>query len=421
LTPPPTRLPEKWFGNQGPYFTAVDTRYDNIRGSFFTCPEPGAAQSIYVLIKTYSDAPQRIKCAIYRESDNRLVGVTEEVIVNKAGDWWVRLNFPEPKPKLEATNYALVAWATSPVGIWLSPMDVPRGRQYVPYTGVFPDPWNPEVFRTKEAHGIYCTYWPLVEYTLTVGAAPGGTTDPRPGTYKYPAGVSVNVKAIPDEGYKFDYWLLDGVKRTENPITILMDKDHAIAAYFKTIPKYTLTISATPGGTTDPAPGSYTYPEGTVVPVTATPYSGYYFDRWFLDGADAGKDNPINILMDKDHALQAAFAEIPPAKGTLDCHAYADTKEVAASVEIVDVGTYTTPFTVDLDPGTYTLKAIYAGQTQERTTTIVEGQTTREDFAFAAPPSLPELALSGIAASVPVLAVTGVVAAQELTKARILP
>jgi hypothetical protein len=70
---------------------------------------------------------------------------------------------------------------------------------------------------------------------------------------------------------------------------------------------YTLTISASSGGTTDPSPGTYSCDLGTVVSVEATPYSNYEFDYWVLDSANAESQNPISITMDTDHTLHAVF------------------------------------------------------------------------------------------------------------------
>ena len=78
---------------------------------------------------------------------------------------------------------------------------------------------------------------------------------------------------------------------------------------------------------------------------------------------------------------------VTPGMGTLECHAYIDTTEVKAFVEVVGVGTYTTPFTVNLTAGTYTLNATYDTQTQTKTVTITEGATTRVDFTFTKVPA----------------------------------
>jgi hypothetical protein len=73
---------------------------------------------------------------------------------------------------------------------------------------------------------------------------------------------------------------------------------------------YTLTISSTTGGTTNPAPGTYTYPEETRVNVTAIPTTGYILDHWELNGANIGNPNPIQVTMDADHTLQAVFTSL---------------------------------------------------------------------------------------------------------------
>lgn len=84
---------------------------------------------------------------------------------------------------------------------------------------------------------------------------------------------------------------------------------------------YTLTITYTSGGTTNPVPGSYIYNEGTVVPVTAISDSSYVFDHWKLDGVNVGSANPIDVTMDSDHTLYAIFEEAPPPPPPVGGHA----------------------------------------------------------------------------------------------------
>jgi parallel beta-helix repeat protein len=69
-------------------------------------------------------------------------------------------------------------------------------------------------------------------YKLTITTTSGGTTAPSPGTHTYADGAIAEVTAIPNDGYSFDYWLLDGNVRTENPITMIMDSNHTLEAYF---------------------------------------------------------------------------------------------------------------------------------------------------------------------------------------------
>jgi parallel beta-helix repeat protein len=75
---------------------------------------------------------------------------------------------------------------------------------------------------------------------------------------------------------------------------------------------YNLTITATAGGTTYPAPGTYSYTADSQVQVTAIPYANYFFDYWELDSVNLGSANPYTILMDEDHALKAVFSPVTP-------------------------------------------------------------------------------------------------------------
>ncbi|KKK78310.1 hypothetical protein LCGC14_2844850, partial [marine sediment metagenome] len=75
----------------------------------------------------------------------------------------------------------------------------------------------------------------------------------------------------------------------------------------------TVTIAATPGGTTTPVPGSYPVDEGTDFSVEAFPDPGYQFDGW-TDGVVAFS-NPLTVTVWADMALVANFSLIPPATG----------------------------------------------------------------------------------------------------------
>lgn len=82
----------------------------------------------------------------------------------------------------------------------------------------------------------------IVEYflTITVNNPEWGTTRPAPATYRYRAGTTATVTAIPAEGYTLDYWQLNDTKVEPHPgdtINILMDKNHTLTAVFTPIVK----------------------------------------------------------------------------------------------------------------------------------------------------------------------------------------
>ena len=68
---------------------------------------------------------------------------------------------------------------------------------------------------------------------LSISTTSGGTTDPAPGTHSYSYGESVTVTDSANTYYAFDYWKLDGETKSGNPITVTMNSDHSLKAYFE--------------------------------------------------------------------------------------------------------------------------------------------------------------------------------------------
>ncbi len=131
--------------------------------------------------------------------------------------------------------------------------------------------------------------------TLTISATAGGTTVPSPGIHSYPCDTTVQITAVPDSCYLLDRWELDGEDvGSANPCTVSMDVHHTLQAVFVEA-SYDLVITATPGGTTSPAPGTYSHPCGSSTQVWAIPDSGYAFDHWEIDGSWE-YSSPIAVL-----------------------------------------------------------------------------------------------------------------------------
>jgi hypothetical protein len=107
-----------------------------------------------------------------------------------------------------------------------------------------------------------------------------------------PAGVVVDMEAV-----------------SEHCIVVQADTTYTFTIEVSCQPctEYVLDVSATPGGTTTPAPDAYTYCEGLDACVTAEPDACCTFDHWELDGVDVGNTNPFCISMDGDHTLHAVF------------------------------------------------------------------------------------------------------------------
>jgi hypothetical protein len=84
-----------------------------------------------------------------------------------------------------------------------------------------------------------------------------------------------------------------------------------------------LTIQSSPGGTTNPAAGSYDVPALSVVGLTATPSVGYVFVDWTGEVTDP-TDPSTTIVMDQPQTVKAEFALeetgfAPPDRATASC------------------------------------------------------------------------------------------------------
>jgi len=167
-------------------------------------------------------------------------------------------------------------------------------------------------------HTLVAVFTPTIpKHYLTIIGSGGGTTNPVPGTYEADEGTTATVTAVPNNGYMFVNWLLDGINKTENPIDIPMNMNHSITPTFEVSPpeKRYLTIVAI-NGQTNPAQGTYEHDVNSSVPVTATPNSGYKFKEWLLDNVQAGTQPFITVTMDTNHTVVAMFEEIitPPVQ-----------------------------------------------------------------------------------------------------------
>jgi peptide/nickel transport system substrate-binding protein len=81
---------------------------------------------------------------------------------------------------------------------------------------------------------------------------------------------------------------------------------------------YSLTVSATEGGEiTAPGDGTFSYEEGTLVPLVAFPHTGYRFMYWTGDVGTIDNVNAAstNITMDGDYEIAANFEEVSDGDG----------------------------------------------------------------------------------------------------------
>ncbi|MFW5907927.1 MAG: InlB B-repeat-containing protein [Candidatus Natronoplasma sp.] len=154
-------------------------------------------------------------------------------------------------------------------------------------------------------------------YDLMVDSSEGGTvTEPGEGTYTYDSGETVQLEAVPDEGYEFVEWTGDNATiddTTANQTTIEMQDNYSITAEFAPI-TYELTLSSTDGGNvTEPGEGTFVYEHGTTVDLEAVADDSHLFIEWTGDNAtiDDTTANQTTIEMLGNYSITAEFLQEP--------------------------------------------------------------------------------------------------------------
>lgn len=137
------------------------------------------------------------------------------------------------------------------------------------------------------------------EYCVLSGSVSPEGSGEILGTGEFLKGSSVQVTAVPAMGYGFKEWE-DG--STENPRTIVLSEDKAIAATM--VGSVKLTLSANTGGSVSPE-GETEHQYGDTVRITATPNSGWEFLKW----SDNNMQNPRDLVLTEDKSLTASFQE----------------------------------------------------------------------------------------------------------------
>lgn len=138
-------------------------------------------------------------------------------------------------------------------------------------------------------------------------------------------GETIEILAVPDEGYLFDYCTSTSGNRSEsNPYKVAVNSNMDFSYYFKEAPitKYTVDVSADINGKCKYKIGSGEYskldkshprfqvPAGETVTVLAEADSGYKFVRWSYK-CGITNDNPYSMIINENMVLRCIFERIP--------------------------------------------------------------------------------------------------------------
>jgi uncharacterized repeat protein (TIGR02543 family) len=250
---------------------------------------------------------------------------------------------------------------------------VKRGTQAISYST---SPEGYIIFEVADG-GTYTvtTKTASTQYPLTTSVVGQGTVSKSPSQSTYTSGSTVQLTATPSTGWIFSSWS-GSLTSSTNPATVTINGNMAVTATFTqpTSTQYTLTIQQPEGsGSTTPNVGSYTYSQGSIAQVTATPTTGYTFSHWLQDGIDAGTSNPTTVTMNAAHTLKAAFTQTGQYPLTVQASGgtYTTTKQDgttvysgsnAAQAIQTALNTAKPGDTIQIKPGTYPITSQLTGK-----------------------------------------------------------
>ncbi len=145
---------------------------------------------------------------------------------------------------------------------------------------------------------------PLEGGTIEINGRPQSS---YPGSRAFVEDTVIKLEAQSTAGYEFVGWSGD-LSGRENPITIEMDSAKEITAIFSNV-MHSLLIEVNGHGSINPAVGTYDYPEGSEVTITATPDSGWRFDSWSSAVADHDSAS-TTVVINSDETITANFSQI---------------------------------------------------------------------------------------------------------------
>lgn len=236
--------------------------------------------------------------AITVDSDKDIEAIFEkksyELTINNQGEGSVAEEVVQAKSYDHGTQVRLTATPA-------------EGWQFVKWTGDITGSENPAqitVDNPKEVTAVF----EKKSYDLTINTTGEGAVSEEVIQAKatsYEHGTTVQLTANPAEGWQFLEWQGD-VTATDNLIQITVDDPKLVTAVFQK-KTFSLTLNTMGQGVILKNPDRQEYEYGTTVDLTASPSSGWSFEKW--QGDITGTDNPVQVTINDQKDVTAVFIE----------------------------------------------------------------------------------------------------------------
>jgi len=184
-----------------------------------------------------------------------------------------------------------------------------------------------------------------VEVDISMDGLPTGFKTPC--TFSSLAGThTFTVPQWDSNGHSFRQWDIG-----ENNTAITVSAGGTLTASYDL--RYSLSITSTVGGTTNPPSATYSHWSGTIIDTVAVPNVGYYLDYWQLNDANIGAPDHASIEMNANYSLQAVFTHL--SSGHDVSVKYVDSKPVVGQgysltikAKAMNVGGFTEAFNITI-------------------------------------------------------------------------
>ena len=176
----------------------------------------------------------------------------------------------------------------------------------------------------------YWAKWAAATYTITFVTNGGTINSGKVTLYTYGSGAILPAD-VTKSGSEFLGWYEDEACETEQ-VLMISDEDFGNKTYYakwstsSSTPTFTLTVSSDNNGT---ATGSGTYEQNTEVTISATPNTGYKFQKW----SDGNTENPRTVTVTKDSSLVAVFSALIEIQVSVQRDAVISSWECSAMVD----------------------------------------------------------------------------------------